>query len=386
MRRTRWGRCGRSIACAVLALSAACGGDDADGEQGADKGPATGLVDGGIDASIDASRDPTSDAALDGSASRPADAAVRGDAAVRLDDAALLGLGAQLAAACPLAPLNDVAARERCADALTDVAILRDNAADPLLWGGQPAGLPIERVPEQANLTNFSSFVWRRIYLSTLIFEGPAVLERAGRYRVLRVPARFRNGLDAGDYPYPFWHAEKKWTSYEQATHVVFLFDGDWLVAAVRSEQTDPARPHTARTWDGVWTWEQGQEPRATLYRALFSPQNPYVAQLDESYRALSDGLRVHTCTGCHSPDNPSMMRHLDILNYPNQSLSGRHRIVGMIERNQMPPGGGIKDDDARAALLARARTFAVLGDQALAYEGEPVPAGDPATNKGKRR
>lgn len=375
----RWGQRGRGrgLAGAALSLVIACSDDDGERRQGTTTDPA-GVTDGGIDASLDAGNGQPVDAAV-------SDAAVRPDAGAALDDAAILALGAQLLEACPLAATNDPAARERCADALIEVPVLRSNVAEPLLWGGQPAGLPLERVPEQANLTSFSSFVWRRIYLSTLMFEGAGVLEQAGRYRALRVPVRFRNALDAGDYPYPFWHAEKKWASYEQATHLVFLFDDSKLVACVRSVETDASRPHTARTWDGVWTWDEGREPESALYRALFSDDNPFVASLDQSYRTLSDGLRVHTCFGCHSPDNPSMIRHLDILNYPNQSLSGRHRIVSMIEQNQMPPGGGIRDDAARAALLDKARAFATLGDRALAFEGEPITT-VPSANAKRRR
>jgi len=295
------------------------------------------------------------------------------EAGAALDDDTLLTLAAQLISLCPLAAPNDASAHERCADGLTRFDAFRDLIADPILWGGQPAGLALGQVPEQATLTNLNPRVWRRLYLSTLMFESPARVEDAGRYRALRVPARFRNGLDAGDYPYPFWHAEKKWTSYEQATSIVFLFEGRRLVSAVRSEQTDPSRPHSARTWDGTWTWSDGQEPHVTLFRSLFSPTNPFVSALDESYRTLAVGLREQTCTACHSPNNTAMAKPLDILNYPNQSLSGRHRIVTMLATNQMPPDVGIADAALRAALLERARAFAELGDRALAFEGEPT-------------
>jgi hypothetical protein len=290
-----------------------------------------------------------------------------------ITDDVLHQLATALIATCPVVAADDAAAREDCANGLGDLALLRDLSADPLLWGGQPAGLALEQVPEQATLTRFNPFVWRKIYLSTLMFEGPALTESAGRYRVLRVPSRFRNGLDSGDYPYPFWHTEKKWLSYEQTTHIVFLFEGSQLIAGFRSEQVDLSRSHSARTWEGAWTWDQDTEPHATLFQALFSPANPVVPSLDASYRALAEGLREQTCTTCHNPSNPANEKPLDILNYPNQSLSGRHRIVAMLEQNQMPPDVGIADEAVRLALLERARKFAVLGDQALAFEGEPV-------------
>ena len=346
-----------SVVCVLVVAAAACSGD---APKSAPVNQDTLIVRADAQA-------PAGDAALGSGSVSPDESAVEGLRA----DQTLRALGAQLIAACPVAEANDAVARERCADALTALPLLREVVADPVLWGGQPAGLALERVPEEAHLTFFNPRVWRRIYLSTLMFEEPTSIERAGRYDVLRVPVRFRNALDAGDYPYPFWHAEKKWASYEQATHLVFLFEDGRLIASVRSEQLDRARPHQPRQWDGAWTWEAGGEPRATLYRALFSPDNPFVVPLEERYRELSEGLREHTCTGCHSPDNPVMMKHLDLLNYPNQSLSGRHRIVTMIEQNQMPPGVGIPDEVKRTLLLERARAFASVGDQALSFEGE---------------
>lgn len=329
----------------------------------------TGKVDAAIVSTLDSSI-----ASIDSSAPAFLDAApaVVREAGAGLDDDKLLTLAAQLISLCPSAAPNDAAARALCADGLTGLDALRDVTSERLLWGAQPAGLALAQVPEQASLTHLNPRVWRRLYLSTLMFESPARVEEAGRYRALRVPVRFRNGLDAGDYPYPFWHAEKKWASYEQATSIVFLFEGRQLVAAVRSEQTDPSRPHSVRTWDGAWTWNEGQEPHVTLFRSLFSPANPYVTALDESYRALAVGLREQTCTACHSPNNAGMAKPLDILNYPNQSLSGRHGIVSMLDSNQMPPQVGIADTTLRASLLAQAKTFAALGDQALAFEGEP--------------
>jgi hypothetical protein len=293
-----------------------------------------------------------------------------------VSDDTLEQLAADLISVCPTAAPDDAEARERCRSALADHSLLRDLSADPLLWGAQPAGLATELVPEQASLTRFNPRVWRTIYLSTLMFEGPAVLESAGRYRVLRLPSRFRNGLDSGDYPYPFWHAPNKWLSYERSTQLIFLFEGERLVAAFRSEQLDTARAHVERSWDGAWTWEDGKEPHITLFRALFSQDNPFVTQLDASYRELAEGLREQTCTTCHSPNNLGNQKPLDLLNYPNQGLSGRHRIVRILEENKMPPDVGIADEGARLALLARAQEFAELGDKALAFEGEPVNSG----------
>ncbi|MEH1833438.1 MAG: hypothetical protein V7L29_15510 [Nostoc sp.] len=41
-----------------------------------------------------------------------------------------------------------------------------------------------------------------------------------------------------------------------------------------------------------------------------------------------------------------------------------------------MPPPAGIFDDQERQHLIELAQTFAVAGDQALAYEGEKITSG----------
>ena len=85
------------------------------------------------------------------------------EAGAALDDDTLLTLAAQLISLCPLAAPSDAAARERCADGLTGFDAFRDLIADPILWGGQPAGLALGQVPEQASLTNLNPRVWRRL-------------------------------------------------------------------------------------------------------------------------------------------------------------------------------------------------------------------------------
>jgi len=349
------GSCLARVTAAVCALLVAC--SDEERSASPPKPDAAVSVFGGPQANTE---EPDAATARDAQALGP-----------EISDDDLHALAEQLGNACPAAAPDDASARERCADALSDLAALRDVAADPILWGAQPADLPLERVPRDATLTAFSPRVWRRLYLSTFTFEGPAQIEQAGDYRVLRLSIRFRNQLDAGDYPYPFWHSDKKWLSYEQSTSLLFFFEGRTLVASARSEQVDPSRDHDARSWDGAWTWNDGQEPHVTLFSALFSADNPFTAELDASYRALAVGLREQSCLSCHAPNNPANMKPLELLNYPNQGLSGRHGIVAMLEQNRMPPTVGIADDTMRLSLLDRAREFARLGDLALDFEGE---------------
>ncbi len=105
-----------------------------------------------------------------------------------------------------------------------------------------------------------------------------------------------------------------------------------------------------------------------SLYTYLFSAANPHVAELDAAYRALEGEVRQYNCVLCHSPDNTTQMNPLRLLNFPNQALTVRHRIVAQIEQNRMPLRTGIPDEAQRQKLLALARAFAAMGDMALDY------------------
>jgi hypothetical protein len=138
-----------------------------------------------------------------------------------------------------------------------------------------------------------------------------------------------------------------------------------------------------AHTWDGLWQWEQGgtQMPYAALYDYLLSKGNPHAEQLGDSYRALESRMRQNNCQTCHAPDNQGNSAQLEFFVYPNQALVGRHDIVKQLTKNQMPPkdntlgfAPGIADDSERNALLALARDFESVGDQALEWEGENKP------------
>ncbi|MET0341924.1 MAG: hypothetical protein ABW252_13040 [Polyangiales bacterium] len=279
-------------------------------------------------------------------------------------------LAAALTQACPLADAADARARERCADALGSSEALRSLMTVSLRWGGQTAGAGVD--PAKNQTTHFSPFVWRRMYLSTFMFTGEHRVSTEGARQVVHVPVTFRNQLDAGDYPYPFWHSEKKWTSYQQTRELLFVFEQGAVALVLRSTDNDTARPLSPRVFtEFKWQSERGVEPRNTLYSALFARDNPHVAALEAAYRGFEETQRKVACVGCHDPSNKGGGNPLEMLSYPNQSLSGRHNIVTQLELNDMPPGVGIPDEDYRQELLARARTFAEAGDRALAFERE---------------
>jgi hypothetical protein len=284
-------------------------------------------------------------------------------------------IGRNIALACPFARPDDLAAQTACAERLTSDAELRDVMAEPFRWGQQSRLWEYD--PAQFHTTRFNPRVFRRMYLSLFMFTGAVTVEQVGDLTVAHLPYVFRNGLDPGVYPYPFWHNPNKWRDYQLATELHLVFRGNRMIGALRSAVRLLSRPRTSLAWDGQWNWSEGAEPHVTLYRNLFSATNPHVARLDASYRALEEAMRSQNCVSCHRPDNTSDINPLVLFSYPNQALEGRHAIREQIERNLMPIGAdgrrGIADPAERARLLELARAFESAAEDALSAESEPT-------------
>lgn len=292
-------------------------------------------------------------------------------------------IAAGIVQACPAAALDDEAARDACADGLTELTVLRDAMSEPFFWGAQKADAGYDFAP--SGKTDFNPLVWRRMYLSTYAFPGEYRIEKVDDLTVIHLEHQFRNGLDIGAYPYPFWHSKDKWDSYQLSSEVLLFIRQGKLIGALRSAEKDAAKPSFPHAWDGQWHWtgEEGAEPYAALYTYLFKPENPHVTRLDDAYRALEEELRAETCITCHSPDNLVKMNPLELFSYPNQAITARYDIVSQLEHNIMPPASGtappgMPDESRRQRLVNLAGAFASAADQALAYEGEPF-AGPPA-------
>jgi hypothetical protein len=276
--------------------------------------------------------------------------------------------------ACPTAAPEDEDARRQCSERLGQIAILRDAMREPFRWGQQSRLWNYDLA--SFNTTRFNPLVWRRMYLSLFMFSGAFRVEQVGSVTVVHLPYVFRNGLDPGSYPYPFWHAPNKWRDYQLATELHLVFRDGRMEGALRSAVRLLSRPQTVRAWDGRWTWSDGAEPHVTLYRDLFAPTNPHVERLDAAYRALEGAMRPYNCLLCHSPDNAARANPLELFSYPNQALLSRHGIRAQIEFNLMPPaidGGppGVRDPVERARLVELARAFESAADDALEAEGE---------------
>lgn len=287
-------------------------------------------------------------------------------------------IGKEIIAACPVvSDAKNLAAFNSCADKLAKLKILRDTMNVPFLWGTQNKVGNYNLQDHQK--TEFDPLVWRRIYLSTFMFKGEPKIEQINNLIVIHLPTQFRNQLDIGDFPYPFWHSSKKWNSYQQTTELLFFLEQKKLIGSLRSAVVDPKRPKIDHAWDGKWVWNDAtgkKQPYVTLYTHLFSPSNPHVAKVDAAYRALEVKLRENACVVCHSPDNAAKQNPILILNYPNQALTLRHETVRQIKEKRMPPPAGIANEQERQQLIELAQTFAQAGDLALAYEGEKITSG----------
>src|SRR5262245_30808264 len=146
-------------------------------------------------------------------------------------------IAAAIVQACPLAHPTDAKARDACADELAQSEILRTRMREPFIWGGQkrPGDYDLEHFASN----RFNPLVWRKMYLSLFMFDKNYRVERAGDQTLLHLPAHFRGQLDEGEYPYPFWHSEKKWDAYNYATEVILVYQEGKLRGAFRSAVTD---------------------------------------------------------------------------------------------------------------------------------------------------
>jgi hypothetical protein len=297
------------------------------------------------------------------------------------DGALAAHIAQTLTQACPESDASDEEARASCAAALKGSDLLRDTMSEPFLWGGQHEGRGYSL---DEFTSRFNSLVWRKMYLSLYMFTSTYSVEAVDGQTILHVSAKFRNQLDMGSYPYPFWHSASKWEGYQLSPGIDFIIEKGKLIGALRPVARDASLPKVERSWDSQWHWSQGEQvmPFVSLYSYILSPDNPYMQRVDQSYRALEVELRKNACMMCHSPDNHDNIAQLEFFNYPNQALYGRHDIVRRLEANTMPPvepamnfpHAGIDDPEQRESLLTLARSFELAGDQALEFDGELKP------------
>jgi hypothetical protein len=293
----------------------------------------------------------------------------------------------QTARACPLTSPDDQAAFDRCREALFRDSTVHRSLAPFVLWGRtDPSGKRLK----DTTLTQFAPEVWTGLYLSLFMLRGDHELDfdRTEKLFRARLPALFRNALDPGQYPYPFWHDARKWADYQAANELTLWIDPARLkiVAAQFSARgvRDPrlaSAPRTPPAFDGKWVWtdERGRtQPQPTLFVGLMRPDNPYLGPLESAYRDLADALRKGTCNACHVPGNPERLTRLVLMQTPAHAAGEIKRIMRAVREDKMPLDemGLYKELDpgVRAALLNFGAAFDALVDAARDWEAKHPP------------
>lgn len=308
----------------------------------------------------------------------------RGSASVSIDR-----IAHELVEASPPADRADAKARDDAAEKLSRAPDLLDAFGERVLWGGFDPAKGYD--PKANTVTELSPIVWAKVYLSTFEFAGSYEVRPEGRFTVLEIAATFRDGLDSGDYAYPFWHSAKKWRAYVGTRALLLVFEHGRLLAAYRKAAPD-VDGAAVRNWDSHWRWtdaEGHERPRVALFAYLLSADNPWLDRLDRAYRNLEVEFRGHNCVTCHSPDNPAKASPLLLLDFPNQALVARRTLVETLRGNKMPPAdsnahkeAGMADAAVREQLIVLAEEFRGDADAALAFERSH--SGTPPASEGQ--
>jgi hypothetical protein len=293
-------------------------------------------------------------------------------------------LAAELSRLCPPAQPGDQAAFDRCRHALWDDSVLRSSLSSYVLWGrvkDRDLSAPIK----ETNLTQFAPDVLTGMYIPLFMFNGKHEVEyrpTEGLYRI-RLETAFRNRLAPGQFPYPFWHEENKWSVYQSANSILLWVDPKTVKVKV-GQFTDrgPNKPIVSSEWvaapkfDGKWMWTDADghdQPQVTLFDGLFRPDNPYAGKLDTAYRSFALKLRDGQCLDCHVPNNPEKMKKLVLLQSPAHAAGEISRVMEAVRKDKMPiDQTGIEaplDEPIKKALLQEGAAFEALVKAAKAWE-----------------
>ena len=286
------------------------------------------------------------------------------------------------AAACPLTSPGDHAALERCRIALYRGSPMRSSLAPLVAWG-RPS--PDGKRLKETTLTHFSPEVWTGLYAPLFMFTGDYTLgfDPAERLFRARLPALFRNGLDPGLYPYPFWHDPRKWADYQSANGLtLWIHPGRLQVVGAQFSAEGPAdarlrsAPRTPPLFDGQWMWTDAagvSQPRPALFVGLLRPDNPYLGRIEGAYRVLASALRQGTCSECHEPENRAGMKRLVLMQTPVHAAGEIKRMMRSVREDKMPVDDtGLHrelDPQIKAALLTHGAAFEALIDAAREWD-----------------
>lgn len=262
-------------------------------------------------------------------------------------DASVRQISAQLQKNCPLAAPDDEAAFNACRRFLFTDELTKGQMAQPvILWGRQKDA---QKPLKDTNLTQFAPDILAGLYLPLFMFNGQYTLtfhEKEKMY-LARLGAAFRNRLQPGQFPYPFWHEANKWGIYENARAVLFWIDAQTgkIRAAQFSAEGAPVgeQPRQAGSpppFDGKWVWTDAQgkmQPAVTLFDGLYRDDNPFKPALDKTYREFAVALRESQCLSCHVPSNPEGMKRLVLLQSPAHASGEIQRVLKSVRERKMP-------------------------------------------------
>lgn len=287
-------------------------------------------------------------------------------------------LSAELKAACPFADPADEKALKRCETRLYTGPVLRRHLPEFVLWGR----MLDEKTPlKDTFLTQFGPDVFTGAYLPLFMFNGEYEIKYDEREKLYRIElvAAFRNRLQPGLFPYPFWHNENKWSVYQGANRITVWVGLDRRAqtekikvmqfsvlgknhAAVPAPIPLPVfEQETHAKW--MWTDASGKtQPQVTLFDGQYSVGNPHLTRLDQTYRDMAVELRNGECMNCHVPSNPDKMKRLVLLQTPLHAASEVGRLIREVREDRMPrDDAGIEKPmptDKKNALLAKAEAF----------------------------
>lgn len=311
---------------------------------------------------------------------------------------AAAALANELAARCPLADPGSTPAFDACRQALFGPSTMRQQLSSNVLWGRQRS--PTTRLAD-TSLTQFAPDVLTSMYLPLFMFNGEHKVEWVESEKLARIRLRtaFRNRLQPGQFPYPFWHEAEKWSMYQAANEVLLWWHpGRARITAaqftVHGEQAPLARsePVPAHAFGGQWMWADAQgkaQPKVTLFDGLFQADNPYMASLDGAYKKLALRLRDGQCDSCHVPDNPHKTKRLVLLQTPAHAAGEIRRVLKSLQTDRMPiDETGIETSlppKVKQALLDDGEAFAKLVDAAKAWEASRLAGAAAPAEEGSR-
>ncbi|MCG2593654.1 hypothetical protein LZ009_12780 [Ramlibacter sp. XY19] len=298
-------------------------------------------------------------------------------------------IAGELAQHCPLADANDAAAFDSCRAMLYGDSTLRAHLPPVLLWGRQSANP--QATLRQTNLTQFAPDVWIALYAPLFMFNGRYQVEwvPAEKQFAVRLEAAFRNRLAPGQFPYPFWHDDSKWGTYQNANGFLLWVHPATLKVQV-AQLTDRAQnallqavtPVQQAKFDGKWLWTDAAgrtQPAVTLFDGLYRAENPYLRDLDRQYRDLALQMRESQCTSCHVPNNPDKMSRLVLLSTPAHAAGEIDRLIKSVKEDRMPMDEyrnsyALSPEDKKW-LLESAETFRGTVQAARAWEAQATRA-----------